>query len=121
MTSPFPPLSPVQSELTLFAQENSTAVADTLRRADAWLSAQQIIDRLFSEPHDPACKNSESSRRLIRRCAEALGSEIISGQSGYKHIDNATPDEVRHFANWMKSQGGKMVARADAALARKGL
>jgi hypothetical protein len=104
----------LQSELVLFAQANSAAIAALLRRSQDWLSASDILTRLN-------WIDSESNRRLVRKCAEELGSELISGQSGYKHIENATADEVRHFANWMKSQGGKMVSRAQAALARKGL
>lgn len=104
----------IQAELTLFAQDNADAIAALLRRSHDWLSASAILARLN-------WTDNEASRRAVRKCAEELGDELISGQSGYKHIDNASDEEVRHFANWMKSQGGKMVARAEAAITRKGL
>lgn len=104
----------VQSELVLFADSNASAIASLLRRSSDWLKASQILARL----HLP---DTESNRRLIRACAEALDSELISGQAGYKHIDAATDDEVLHFARWMLSQGKKMTLRAQLALARKGL
>jgi hypothetical protein len=39
---------------------------------------------------------------------------IISGQKGYKHIAHATAAEVDHCANWLTSQGKKMIKRGIA-------
>jgi len=103
-----------QSELTLFADTNSIAIGTILSRSSDWLNAAAILDRL-------SLPDTESNRRHVRACAEELGPGIISGQRGYKHIDSATEEEVRHFYNWMKSQGHKMTTRAEAALARKGI
>jgi hypothetical protein len=104
----------LQTELTLFAEDHAATVAAVLKRAIGWLSASDLLGLL-------ALPDTESNRRLLRKCVEELGDETISGQQGYKHIDNATADEVRHFYNWMHSQGSKMVRRAANTLARKGL
>jgi len=116
----------MQAELTLFAESNAAAIAALLRRSPDWLSAAAILARL-------QWPDTEANRRAVRYCIEQLFLQqstnlsihqsdlVISGQRGYKHIDNSTVEEVRHFAHWMKSQGGKMVARAEAALSRKGL
>lgn len=104
----------VQTELSLFASENASAIAALLRRSSDWLNAESILTRLNLPDH-------ETNRRLVRKCAESLSDELISGQCGYKHVDAATEEEVRHFCNWMDSQGDKMKLRALRTRTRKAL
>ncbi len=104
----------IQSELSLFADANASAICALLSRSPDWLTASELLARL----HLP---NTEANRRMVRHCAEDLGDELISGQHGYKHVDTASPDEVEHFCRWMDSQGDKMKTRAARTRARKGL
>ena len=106
--------SVLQSELTLFADAHAAPIADLLRRSSHWLNAEEILLQLGI----PA---TETARRQVRRCAESLGDQLISGQQGYRHVDAASADEVKHFCNWMDSQGDKMKARALRTRTRKGL
>jgi hypothetical protein len=46
--------------------------------------------------------------------AESSAGEIISGQKGYKLSAEATIDEIDHAANWLISQGKKMLKRGIA-------
>jgi len=55
--------------------------------------------------------------RTLRAIAAHSGDRIISGQAGYGLIDNATPEEIRHAASWLISQGRKMLARGCNILA----
>jgi hypothetical protein len=104
----------IQNELALFTEEHSDPIARVLIKSGEWLTASDILHRLN-------LTDTEANRRSIRACAENLGDELISGQLGYKHVDVATSDEVRHFCNWMDSQGDKMKLRAARTRARKGL
>jgi hypothetical protein len=95
----------------LFPIAKSDPSADDLVRLLAgrgWLTARQIsilaADHLAVEWDD----------RHIRALAEAAGPALISGQRGYKRADQAAPDEIDHFANWMESQARKMTERAEA-------
>lgn len=51
--------------------------------------------------------------REIRALA-AVSPDVISGQGGYRHIERSTPEEIRHAAAWLESQGRKMVDRSIA-------
>src|SRR4051812_34832794 len=104
----------IQNELELFSEETSDPIARILQNSTDWLTASDILNRLN-------LTDTEASRRSIRACAEALSDQLISGQLGYKHVDRATEEEVRHFCNWMDSQGDKMKLRAARTRARKGL
>jgi hypothetical protein len=54
-------------------------------------------------------KGSVIDREIRQVASESC--RIISGQKGYKHIAHATPEEVNHSANWLISQGKKMIKR----------
>jgi hypothetical protein len=71
-----------------------------LKNSTDWLTARQIIASCFGKLHD----------RDVRELASA-SKWIISGQRGYKHIEHATAEESAHAANWLISQGKKMIKR----------
>jgi hypothetical protein len=104
----------IQRQLNLFTAARAEQVADVLAKSPVWLSASEILN-LIGLP------NTETNRRHIRHCAEAFGDEIISGQKGYCHIDNASEEDVKRFCNWMTSQADKMTTRATRTRARKGI
>jgi hypothetical protein len=56
--------------------------------------------------------------RDIRALASA-SDQIISGQKGYRHIQNASPEEIHHASAWLVSQGKKMIQRG-MAIQRQG-
>jgi hypothetical protein len=50
--------------------------------------------------------------RRMRVLAEKSEGRILSGQKGYRFYDEATPlEEASHAANWLISQGKKMIRR----------
>lgn len=104
----------IQNELELFTEETADPIARILLKSSDWLTASDILHRLN-------LTDTDASRRSIRACAESLSDQLISGQQGYKHVDVATEEEVRHLCNWMDSQGDKMKLRAARTRARKGL
>lgn len=71
--------------------------------AQCWMSARAIMETTKGRVID----------REIRQVASE-SSKIISGQKGYKHIAHATAEEVNHSANWLISQGKKMIRRGIA-------
>ncbi len=73
-----------------------------LQRSE-WLTARQIIAASLDHLHD----------RDVRELASA-SKWIISGQRGYKHLEHATTEETQHAANWLISQGKKMIKRGIA-------
>lgn len=78
-----------------------------LRESGGWMTAA-VLAAAAGRPI------TDEGRRWVRMLAEA-SSWVISGQKGYKHLQNATAEEVSHFVNWMESQGKKMIARAERA------
>lgn len=100
MISPEPQIPPQPSDEEVIALEN------LLRDAAGWMRAEAILLMRFIVP-------SETNKRELRAAA-AESKWIISGQQGYKHLQQATPDEVKHFVAQMDSQGRKMSARAEA-------
>jgi methionine synthase I (cobalamin-dependent) len=72
-----------------------------------WVTAAQLAETL-------AMPANEQSRRTIRAMAEAASPDVISGQMGYRHIETATAEEVRHCVAWFDSQAKKMAGRANA-------
>lgn len=68
-----------------------------------WMSARDIIHTTKGGVID----------REIRQVASD-SKKIISGQKGYKHVAHATAEEVNHSANWLISQGKKMIRRGIA-------
>ena len=96
-------------QLPLFEAEkadaNVAAFVELLKGAEDWLTAGDVLRRLI-------LPDTDARRRAVRAWAEAAEDVIISGQRGYRHVDRATIEEIDHFANWMESQGTKMIARA---------
>jgi hypothetical protein len=82
-----------------------------LAGAKCWMTASDIMLTVGCLPRG----DSGALRgRLNDRDVRALASEttrIISGQKGYKHIENATPEEIAHSANRLISQGKWMIRR----------
>jgi len=71
-----------------------------LKGAQCWMSCKDILLTVGG--------------RLIDRDVRALASQstwIISGQRGYLHVEHATAEEIAHSANWLISQGKKMIRR----------
>lgn len=50
--------------------------------------------------------------RALRAIANASKGRIVSGQRGYCLIEEATVDEARHAASWLRHQAEAMLARA---------
>ena len=71
-----------------------------LKGAGVWMTARDIIQTCGAKLLD----------RDVRELASASG-WVISGQRGYKSMHHATIEEVDHAANWMVSQGKKMIKR----------
>ena len=53
------------------------------------------------------------SERELRAIANASKGAIITGQKGYKLNVEATEDERKHAANWLRHQAREMLRRAD--------
>jgi hypothetical protein len=88
-------------QLSLFLT-SSNAVENPLvsaLRGQGWVTARRLTFHLG------ACD------RELRALAEASRGEIISGQKGYKLSAEATLEEIDHAANWLISQGKKMLER----------
>jgi len=69
--------------------------------AKRWMTAQDIIQATHGRLRD----------RDIRQLASETAN-LISGQRGYLHVAHATTEEIEHAANWLTSQGRKMIQRA---------
>lgn len=97
-----PPAGPAQDEVATFA---------LLLRGLDWQTAAQIRDA-----HPDLCGTvSEANyRRQLRSWAEASRGYIISGNRGYRHILDATPEEITHAADRLRSQGASMIDRSIA-------
>ena len=54
------------------------------------------------------------SDRTLRMLAQVSQGQIISGQAGYCLIEEATPEEIRRAADWLRSQARQMLARSIA-------
>lgn len=97
-----------QHELPLFEcapdDPNVQQFVSLLLKAGEWLTAAEVLGRL-------RMLSTDSNRRMVRSWAEASDGEILSGQKGYRHIRHATPEEIQHAANWLLSQGKKMIKR----------
>lgn len=52
------------------------------------------------------------SDRTLRALANASDGQIISGQQGYRLTREATVEEIKHAANWLKHQATEMTRRA---------
>ena len=86
--------------------EEMDALENLLRAHGGWMSATGILVSRCTVA-------TETAKRTLRATA-AESKWIISGQHGYKHLQAATPEEVKHFVAQMDSQSRKMSARAEA-------
>jgi hypothetical protein len=87
-------------QLSLFLTNNNAEnpLVSALR-GQGWVTAKRLSFHLGT------------GDRELRAMAEASRGEIISGQKGYKLSAEATLDEIDHAANWLISQGKKMLER----------
>ena len=67
---------------------------------NGWQTAAQLKARLYFND------------RKLRAIASASEGRIISGQKGYALIEEATVEEARHAAAWLRHQGNLMIRRA---------
>ena len=74
------------------------ALSDLLRGA-GWQTAKQLARHGFND-------------RTLRAIASASHGQIISGQKGYALIAEATVEDARHAAAWLRRQGNLMIQRA---------
>ena len=66
-----------------------------------WLTAADIFELSGKMVDD----------RRVRKLASASG-WIISGDSGYKHLEHATPEQIEHATSRLESQAKQMAERA---------
>lgn len=97
----------VEPQPDLFSQQPRHAenadlewIEKLLHGAQCWMTAKDIMLTVAGRVHD----------RDIRELASS-SKKIISGQRGYKHVAHATAAEIDHSANWLISQGKKMIRR----------
>ena len=74
-----------------------------LKQHARWIKAGEIL-RFHGR------EETEDQKRLLRSLASA-SEWIVSGQSGYKHIEHASPEEIHHATAALISQGKKMIKR----------
>lgn len=92
-----------QLELPVYRSRTATSRPERLAMLLArlqgrrWQSAKDLQDSF----HD----------RELRTLAESSDGQIISGQRGYCLITEATPDEIRHSADSLRSRARKILAR----------
>lgn len=72
-----------------------------------WLTAEMICQASGERVTD----------RQVRACASASDA-VISGARGYRHVEKATPEEIRHFIRDMESRAGELQRRAVATRRR---
>lgn len=102
-------ISDTQTGINFSAQrspEEVDALENLLREAAGWVSASDILTSRNIVP-------TENAKRMLRVTASE-SKWILSGFHGYKHLQQATPEEVKHFVAQMDSQSRKMSARAEA-------
>lgn len=99
------PMTPADHQLPLFRaapdDPNLRWLLDHLDRVRDWQPARAIVEASAGVLND----------RTVRALA-AASDHIISGQHGYRHIDHATADEIRHAWTWLESQANAMRQRA---------
>jgi len=71
-----------------------------------WQTAAEILAAILRPPTD-------DNKRWLRDLA-SRSEWILSGQLGYKNLEHATAEEIDHAANWLISQGKKMIRRGIA-------
>lgn len=79
------------------AQHVTTLAAQL--RGQGWLTAKQLKMYGWTDRH-------------LRAVAHVSHGRVISGQRGYCLLQEATVDEARHAAAWLRHQGRAMIDRA---------
>lgn len=74
-----------------------------LRRQLTWVTAQQVCEAL-------GLSTGEAGKRMVRAWAHA-DPNVISGNSGYRHADLASIDDVSEFLGRIQSQRIAMTNR----------
>lgn len=95
------------SQLDWFAKPDRLdliAFESAVRQAGGWILARDLLRRAGLE-------DTEHARRHLRALA-AQSDAILSGQRGYCHLANATPEDIHHAAAWLESQAREMMQRA---------
>ena len=105
-----------QGELFTQKPKSDNLLIDYLEVNDitAWMTAANILARLRM----PEPIWYQATPRSLREWAEQSDGRIISGNRGYRLIEHATPEERKHAANRLLSQGRKMTNRAIRILRR---
>jgi len=96
----------MNAQLEFLAQVDLRAVAgfeQAVLRAGGWVLGRQLLAMAGKD-----C--TEQALRDLRRLA-ARSEQVISGDSGYCHVTNASLDEIRHSADRLLSQVREMVRR----------
>lgn len=95
-----------QAELAFAVPQNAPDAAwleGVLRRGGGWMFAAELC-RLAGLPE------TEDGKRWIRKLASE-SRVIISGQRGYRHLACATPAEISHCRNALRSQARELLRR----------
>lgn len=69
-----------------------------------WFTAQDIL-LAVGRP------TTDANKRWLR-CLASDSGVILSGQKGYRHLVNASPEEIHHACAWLESQAKLMGDRA---------
>lgn len=97
-----------QTELQMFESAPTDGNVEWLERLlkarAEWMTAVEVC-------RAAGRAESDDQKRYVRQLASA-SQWILSGQSGYRHITQATAEEINHAANWLESQAKKMADRA---------
>ena len=94
--------TPSDHQPTFWASRAGAADVDALVRALAhqgWTTAREL-------------RRAGWNDRELRALASASGGRIVSGQQGYCLIEEATVEEARHAAAWLRHQAQQMTQRA---------
>jgi len=90
------------SQPTLWASRSSAPDVDALVRVlthKGWTTARDLRGAGWND-------------RELRALAAASAGRIVSGQQGYCLIEEATVEEARHAAAWLRHQAAAMTRRA---------
>ena len=98
-----------QQDLFGRAVETPQALAEFLR-GRGWVLARRVLE-------STGARVCEGEKRRLRALAERAP-DVLCGQRGYCHVDDAAPGEAEHCANFLVSQGKKMIARGLAVRRR---
>lgn len=77
---------------------------NVLKDGRDWLTAAEILGLVAKPP-------TEDNKRWVRSLASRSG-WVISGQKGYKHIEQANTEEIDHCANMLESQARELSHRS---------